>query len=473
MKRKSDKILIVLLFIVGIALLSWIIPQGVYNIGIYQAAETSRAGIFDIFVQMCFAIYYSYSDIIFILVVGGCYGVLSKSKRYRKLVDKTASLIKGKEEIALVVTTLIISLFTSISDLLLPMFVFVPFIITVFLKNGKDRLTALAASFGGMLVGFVGSTFSMYAFDYVNEVTNLEINSLIGLKIAFYLIALVLFNVFAILHMKKTKRVDDTEYDLFLTEELDESKIKNKKKKTKLWPIITVFAVLFVLVVLGQIDWENSFKVTFFTNLYTKFQSAFKIADIPLFSALLGEQFSAFGKWDNLILMSFLFLVVTIIIAISEKMKFRDFVLRFDVGIKKVLRLAIIYGLVQTVYFMTVSYQWLPTVINKLFGSGAFSIPTIFIVSIIASVFLVNPGYGNYTYGYYLSYMMGEKLADSVLIWHLGQAFAMILAPTSILVVLALTYLDVPYKKWLKYIWKFALSFFVIVFLILIVKVVM
>ena len=31
-------------------------------------------------------------------------------------------------------------------------------------------------------------------------------------------------------------------------------------------------------------------------------------------------------------------------------MKFKDFALRFDVGIKKVLRLAIIYGLVQTIY---------------------------------------------------------------------------------------------------------------------------
>ena len=473
MKRKSDKIFIILLFIVGIALLSWIIPQGVYNVGIYQTADTSRAGIFDIFVQMCFAIYYSCSDIIFIILVGGCYGVLSKSKRYRKLVDKTANLIKGKEEIALVVTTTIVSLFTSISDLLLPMFVFVPFIITVFLRNGKDRLTALAASFGGILIGFVGAMFSMYAYDYVKDVTNLEINSLIGLKVAFYLIALVLFNVFAILHMKKTKKVDDTEYDLFLTEKLDESKIKSKKNKTKLWPIITLFVLLFVLIVLGQIDWENSFKVTFFTDLYTKFQSAFKIADIPLFSALLGEQFAAFGKWDNLILISFLFFVVTIVIAISEKMKFSDFVLRFDVGIKKVVRLAVIYGLVQTVYFMAVNYQWLPTVISKLFGSGAFSILTIFVVSIVAAIFLVNPGYGNYTYGYYLSYMMGERLADSMLIWHLGQAFAMILAPTSILVVLGLTYLDIPYKKWLKYIWKFALSFYVIVFLILIIKVVM
>ena len=472
MKKKSDKVLIALIFILGIAFLSWIIPQGAYNNGVFETLDRTRAGIFDVFVELCVALYSNYTEILYILIVGGCYGVLSKSKRYRKLVDKTASLIKGKEEIAMVVTTFVISLFTSISDQLLSMFIFIPFIITVFLRNGKDRLTALAASFGGLFIGFMGSTFSLYAYEFVKSAATLEINSLIGVKFILYFVALILFNVFAILHMKKTKKVNDTEYDLFNTEVLEETKSK-KKDKNKLWPIITVFAILFVLVVLGQINWTESFGIKFFAELYEKFQNAFIIGDMPLFSALLGEQFTAFGEWSNLIVVSFLMFVSTIIIAVSEKMKFKDFILRFDVGIKKVLRLAIIYGLVQAIYVMSITYQWLPTVVNKLFGSGSFSIFTILIVSILVTVFTVNPGYGNYAYGYYLSVAMTDKLADSMLIWHFGQAIAMVLAPTSILVVLALTYLDVPYKKWLKYIWKFALSFTLIILLVILVKVVM
>ena len=472
MKKKSDKVLIVLLFIVAIAVLSWIIPQGFFSYGVYSGMETVRAGIFDIFVQICFAVYYNYVDILFILLVGGCYGVLSKTKAYRKLVDKTANLIKGKEHIAMIVTTFVISLYTSIGDQLLTMFIFIPFIISVFLRNGKDRLTAIAASFGGILVGFVGATFSMYAYDYISESTTLAMNSLIGLKFIFYFLSLILFNVFAILHMKKTKTVDDTEYDLFLPEELDESKVK-AKKKTKVWPILVVSAILLVFVILGQINWEGSFGVTAFNDAFTKFQSAFKIADIPLFSSLLGDQFEAFGKWDNLLILTFLMFVATVILALVDKMKFRDFVLRFDVGIKKVLRLAIIFGLVQTIYVMTVNYQWLPTIINKLLGSGTFSILTILVVSFIAALFLINPGYGNKIYGYYLSAYMGDKLADSVIVWHLGTAFAAIIAPTSLIVLLALTYLDVPYKKWFKYIWKYALSLFVLVILIMLIRVYM
>ena len=472
MKKKSDKVLILLIIIVGMVLVSWILPQGEFSLGVFENVDKVRVGIFDIFVNICMALYYNYADILFILIVGGCYGVLSKSVRYRKLVDKTANLIKGKEHIALIVTTFVISLFTSISNQLFSMLVFVPFIVTVFLRNGKDRLTALAASFGGILVGFVGATFSTYAYEYIKTATALEANSLIGLKFIIYFIALILFDLFAILHMKKYKKVDDKKYDLFATEVLEEPKGK-KSKKVKLWPILVVSAVLFVLIVLGQINWEESFGVEVFTNGFNKFQNSFKIGDVPFFSALLGEQFAAFGKWDNSVVLSFLAFVSTIIIAISEKMDFKDFVLRFDVGIKKMLRLAIIFGLVQTIYVMSITYQWIPSIVTKLFGTGEPNILNILVVSILVSFFTINPGYGNYTYGYFLSTVMGEKLADSIVIWHFGTAMVMILAPTSMLVLLALTYLDIPYKKWLKYIWKFALSFFGLVLIVLLVKLVM
>ncbi len=472
MKKKNDKVIILSFIILAVALLSWIVPQGAFNYGLYESIDRVRAGIFDVFVDVCMAFYSNITEILFILIVGGCYGVLSKAKGYRKLVDKTARLIEGKEHIALPVTVLLVSLFTSLSDQLLTFFIFVPFIITVYLRNGNDRLTAFAATFGGMIVGFFGSTVGAYAIDFLDESTGLAANSLIGIKIVFYIIALVLFNVFALLHLKKTEKVDNSEYDLYLTDELVETKTK---KKTKLWPIVLIFSLLFVIMVLGHINWEESFGVTFFNTLFDKFENAFKIADVPLLSAILGKQMTAFGAWDNFIVLSFFTFFATSIVAIVEKMRFSDFILRFEVGMKKILRLAIIYGLVQSIYVMNVGFQWLPTVVNKMLGSGAFSIPTLLVVSFIISIFIVNPGYSNYIYGYYLTgaYATTSHLAESALLWHLGQGFAMIVAPTSILVLLGLTYLDISYKNWMKYIWKFTLSLLVAVVIVMLVKVYM
>ena len=44
-----------------------------------------------------------------------------------------------------------------------------------------------------------------------------------------------------------------------------------------------------------------------------------------------------------------------------------------------------------------------------------------------------------------------------------------IVGPTSILLLASLSYLEVPYKTWLKYIWRFVLALFIIIFITLMV----
>ena len=62
-----------------------------------------------------------------------------------------------------------------------------------------------------------------------------------------------------------------------------------------------------------------------------------------------------------------------------------------------------------------------------------------------------------------------RKLAGFAL--QLGMGFATLLVPTSALLMIVLTYLDVPYKNWLSYIWKFALSLLVALFIIMLIMV--
>ena len=474
MKKKSDKVIILLLVLIVFGVLAWIVPQGNFEYGTYYAVEPSnvvRPGIFDIVSSFCSAIYTNLTDILFILLVGGCYGVLSKMKRYRKLVDKTAELVGKKPMVALLISTFVMALITSMTSHILFPFVFVPFIITVFLRS-TDRFTAFNASFGGILVGFMGLLFGSYSLVYLKETTTLEINYLMGLKVFIFIVTYALYSLFAVLHLKKEGETEDTEYDLFETEELDESKVK-ASKKTKVWPFLVVFIITAIVLILGHIDWRNSFNVNFFTEQYTKFQNAGKIGDVAVFSTLLGNTFRGFGDWNNLIYGGFIFFVVTAIFAMIEKMKVGDFFLRFEVGIKKVLRLAIVYSLVLAVYVMIRQFPWVSTFINKLFGEGKFNILTLLIIAFIASAFTVLPAYGTMVFGSYIAGTFVERIAESMLIWHIGQGFAMLIAPTSIMLVLALTYLDISYKEWLKHIWKFTLSFLCAILLILIIKVYM
>ena len=99
---------------------------------------------------------------------------------------------------------------------------------TIFIKSGHDKLTAVGASFGGLFLGYLGQTFSVYtnmnltnnsSVTFLFENLGVKPIDMIGTKFVIFFIAYILFNVFAILHMKKTKKVDVEENaDLYAQE---------------------------------------------------------------------------------------------------------------------------------------------------------------------------------------------------------------------------------------------------------------
>lgn len=44
-----------------------------------------------------------------------------------------------------------------------------------------------------------------------------------------------------------------------------------------------------------------------------------------------------------------------------------------------------------------------------------------------------------------------------------------IVGPTSLMLIFALSYLDVPYTTWLKYIWRFVLALFILVVAVIVI----
>lgn len=44
-----------------------------------------------------------------------------------------------------------------------------------------------------------------------------------------------------------------------------------------------------------------------------------------------------------------------------------------------------------------------------------------------------------------------------------------IVGPTSVFLIIGLSYLEVPYKSWLKYIWRFVLELLIAIFVVLMI----
>lgn len=481
MRKKSDKVVILLVIMAVCAVLSWIIKGGAFDAGEFTDLGMSRAGLYDLLLVVSSAFYYKYTDIIYILIVGGCYGVLMRTDSYKLLVTKASNLVGRNIRVAFAVLTILMGVYCSITSNIMALFFLVPFIYSVFIRSGADKLTAIAASFGGMFIGFFGLTFGTFGVQYFNEYANIEFGTLIPFRIVIFVVTAILYNLFAILHinhMDDDEDLDEADLDIYYTEEVEPIKVKSykDKKETKSRKTAFVVSIIFsiimlIVVLLAFINWNTSFNVSIFDTIHKTYSNAFKIADVPFFYTLIGEKVEAFGTWTDLQTIGFLFLILTAIVALFNKVSINAFVRYFGNGCKKISKVAFIYGFAFIILFLVSSFPWQFTMINALFGDGSFNLLTLLLIAFIAAIFTVDFNFSGYTFGPYIGLTFVENLTVAGLIWQLGGAFALVVAPTSYLLLAALTYADIPYVDWLKYIWKFAVTMLIAILIILLIVV--
>ena len=461
--KKNGKTLVLLGVILFIMLLTWVIPSGSFSTGEYVSNGVNPTGLFDFFVMVYYAFTLKAMDIIYILMIGGAYGVLSKADSYRKLVDKLANVVKKNDIIAMMLVTFLVALFVSITNEFLVVLGVLPFIVSVFLKAGKDRLTALSASFGGLFIGIIGKTFGTYGMAALNEALELTVTSSIVYKLILFVLAYMLYNLFAILHMKKVEVVDETKYDLFITEEYVEKKSKKSKVK-RVWPLIVISSIVILIGVLAFISWDKSFGIEIFKNAYEAIGKV-KYANMPIMTNILGSV-TEFGTWNTMFL-DFVILVSIVLIAIIDKMSVNAFFTNFHNGIRKIYKVAFIYVLINCVYVIFYYFPIGITIMNFILGKGTFNMFTLLIVGFIGLLFAVDYEMVGNALGTYLAILFAEKAAETGLIIYLGMSIATLVVPTSYILMIALHYLEIPYTKWFSYIWKFLLSIIVVILLVL------
>lgn len=472
-EKKNDKLIIFIICFLAFALLSWIIGASTYQGGQLSEIGMYRAGLYDLVAVIISGITYKVEDILYILFVGGMYGILCKTESYKKIVSATAKFIKGKEAIAFAVVTLLVGLYTSISNNIMTLFFLVPFIMTIFLKSGQDKLTAVGASFGGLLLGYIGQTFGTYAVMNVTSASKtpfildhlgVAANGFIITKFIILLVAYVLFNVFAILHINKNKKVEVVEEDLYEVEEV--KKVVKKKDYIMTWPTVVMAVLTILMMMIGYVSWKTSFNVAFFDRLHEAVMS-FDIGGIKIMETLFGSTLSAIGTWTDFLPAIFMMTISLLVVVITNRVSFNDIVSNFGEGVRKMAKVALIYGVSFSFLYMMTAFPWPTALVDAFITTKSFNIVLLLIAAILAVIFCADPAFAGYYYGSYLAAVFSANAAATAVVWRLGGALALLFGPTSFILLAALVYADIPYTKWLKYIWKFALSFIVAALIVL------
>lgn len=439
--------------------LTWIIPSGAYNGSTYEAYTDGRLplGLFDLFIYpfYSFGIFAQY--FLVFLAIGGFYGVLNKTGVYSKIVNGISKKLEKKKTLFLILTIVLFSLLSAVVGNQITLFLLVPLFIAVLLKLGYCKVTSLAATIGSILVGVMGSIFGNNVY-YVNF---LGIGAYDGIwtKVIFYVIITVLYILFILyqngLFKKNKKEVQSDE-----VKTLEIPLYDNIEAKKSTVPLIIILVLLVLISFAGVINWNYTFN----TQIFTDFDA--KIVAIPWLSKILGGVVEL-GRFGNYELAAVIF-IATFLVKWVYSIKFDEFADAFKDGAKQMIKPAIYVVLACIIFASMVNsayqYNISATISNYLFSlSNDINVLIATLTGYFGGFFFNDYAYAlNSVYGVLQSFNVSAYTAISIL-FQSGYGLAMLSLPVSVSLIAGLKYLNVSYKDWMKYIYKFLLLAFIVV----------
>ena len=280
MKRKNGTLYTIGIMFLVLALLTWFLPITTYQTDFSEQGYL-KVGLMELFAYPTYTFYNFIYIFIFLLLVGGLYAILKKIKAYRLFVDKVVSIVKEREIFYTILTVLLLSITVSFTGLTFEMLAIMPFIATIVLLSGKDKITAALLTVGSMTVGVIGNTFSSNIAGLFVSSLQLDFNDLIISKIILLILGCVTLIFTILLHNRKNKDEELDQEFYFIPEKVED------KEKEKVWPLVTILSIFVFIKVLASISWRDIFAVSLFADIKEKVDS------YPLFSKLV--MFIIFG----------------------------------------------------------------------------------------------------------------------------------------------------------------------------------
>lgn len=524
--EKHDLVKLTLGMILICLILSWIVPSVSFDTGEAVVGDINRIGIFNFFTYGFLGMYYFTVLVAFVFVVGVFYQFLSKLGAYQKLTDKLAKKIKGKEILFSLIISFVFAALASIINEQMVLFAFIPFIITVCSKANMSKMISFITTFGAVLVGVIGSTISTKITGMNVNYLSLEFTDSLLVKIIFFGLAYLIYSLLSVLYMKKNiknnsekksiiafyvtlidiaalcffafykfshhmiyfycllglsivgliayivfalksnknkkfvkKNSKKEEETLTVT---DEDLFKNEVKgseKSNIIPLIIVLILALLVIILAFIPWTYVFEVDWFTKAYN-WVMELNLFGKPVFSYVLSGV-TEFGTWDLFGAIVVMMLSI-LVLKLCYKVSFDDMLQSFADGFKKVGKLVVVLLLAYTILEFTVVFPTIPTIVTKILGDK-FNVFTTLLSGLLSGLFNSEYQYAlNLVYyNFYLLYPNNLSIVGFILQATFG--LMSFITPASALLFVGLSYTDVKYKDWFKYIWKFLVIMLLII----------
>ena len=106
--KENDLVKVVTIAILVTLILTWIIPGGAFSGTTFTKTDLVRTGLSQLSLSVIYAVSFFLQQIVYVLLLGAFYGVISLTNGYKELVTRCAKFVKGKEiPVVLIVSGLI------------------------------------------------------------------------------------------------------------------------------------------------------------------------------------------------------------------------------------------------------------------------------------------------------------------------------------------------------------------------------
>ncbi|MDE7042190.1 MAG: YfcC family protein [Oscillospiraceae bacterium] len=440
---------ILFLLLILVAAATWVIPAGAYQrageeeapvAGTYQTVEQQPQGPGDV-ILASFQGFYDAADVaLFILMVGGFLGVVMRTGAIDAGVSNVIRLLGGKEILLIPVLMILFSLGGTSFGMWEETMAFYPLLIPVFVSAGYDPLVGIAVVLLGSGAGVLASTVNPFATGIASGFAGVSLGD--GLMVR--LVMLVLFDAIAIWYVMAyaAKVRSHPERSLtagsshkFVRPAGGDVPILTFRRKV----VLALFAIVFLVMTYAVIPFDE-----------------------------IGVPVPTLGWWFSEL--SGLFLAGGVIIGLVYGLGEVETVEAFVSGAADLIGVGFIIGISRGITVLMDGGQITDTVLywgeRALEGAGSVAfILLVYLIYIPLSI-LIPSSSGLATLSVPILAPLGEfaGIGGSLIVTAFQSASGLvnIVTPTAAVVMGGLALGEVPYDRWVRFVWKLILIFFLL-----------
>ena len=463
-------ILFIIIFLV--AILTLFIPAGTYQYvdetastlepipGTYQQTESNPQGLWEALSAPIQGFFDASDIILFLLVIGGYLGLVTDTGAIGAGIGAIVDKFKGRETLMIPILMSVFALGGTVFGMWEETIAFYIIILPVFIAAGFDAITGFAVIALGAGIGCLASTVNPFATGIASGFAGISIGEGIVLRLLLLVVGLLIAIWYVMSYAKKVKsdptrslvyRLKEDNEKHFLAQSSGEVGPLDNRQKAILW----VFALSFVVMVLGVIPWADKFGITIFEDFNNWLRA------LPVVGTFLGN-ITPLGSWwfgD----ITVWFLISSLICWAIWRWEEMKFVALFLDGAKDLLGVALIIGITRGISVVMNDGGLTATLLNfgeeslQALGPVAFTdLSTVFFAGLS---FLVPSTSGLAA----LSMPVMAPIADFagvgrdlvITAFQIGSGLVNFITPTSGVLMGALALARVPYGTYLKWVWKF------------------